>query len=63
MARSGDHWRVVRVILMDDQPCDPNGCCCCTHTIYIRNNMGQKCEGNYGLWVLNDILNKHILKI
>ena len=33
------------------------------HTIYIRNNMGQKCEGNCGLWVLNEILKKHILKI
>ena len=28
------------------------------HTIYIRNNMGQKCEGNCGLWVLNEILKK-----
>ena len=27
-----------------------------THTIYTRNNMGQKCEGNCGLWVLNEIL-------
>ena len=26
------------------------------HTIYTRNNMGQKCEGNCGLWVLNDVL-------
>ena len=26
------------------------------HTIYTRNNMGQKCEGNCGLWVLNGIL-------
>ena len=26
------------------------------HTIYTRNNMGQKSEGNYGLWVLNEIL-------
>ena len=25
------------------------------HTIYTRNNMGQKCEGNCGLWVLNEI--------
>ena len=25
--------------------------------------MGQKCEGNCGLWVLNEILKKHILKI
>ena len=32
------------------------------HTIYTRNNMGQKCEGNCGLWVLNKILKKHILK-
>ena len=23
------------------------------HTIYSRNNMGQKCEGNSGLWALN----------
>ena len=29
-----------------------------THTIYTRNNMGQKFEGNCGLWVLNEILKK-----
>ena len=29
-----------------------------THTIYTRNNMGQKCEGNCGLWVPNEILEK-----
>ena len=34
-----------------------------THTIYTRNNMGHKCEGDCGLWVLNEILKKHILKI
>ena len=28
------------------------------HTIYTRNNMGQKCEGNCGLCVLNKILKK-----
>ena len=28
------------------------------HTIYTRNNMGQKCEGNCGLWVLNEIIKK-----
>ena len=28
------------------------------HTIYSRNNMGQKCEGNCGLWVPNEILKK-----
>ena len=28
------------------------------HTIYTRNNMGQKCEGNCGLWVLNEIIEK-----
>ena len=28
------------------------------HTIYIRNYMGQKCEGNCGLWVLHEILKK-----
>ena len=26
------------------------------HTIYSRNNMGQKCDGNCGLWVLNEIV-------
>ena len=26
-----------------------------THTTYTRNNKGQKCEGNCGLWVLNEI--------
>ena len=29
-----------------------------THTIYTRNNVGRKCEGNCGLWVLNQILKK-----
>ena len=28
------------------------------HTIFSRNNMGQKCEGNCGLWVLNEIIKK-----
>ena len=28
------------------------------HTIYTRNNMGQKCEGDCGLWGLNEILKK-----
>ena len=28
------------------------------HTIYTRNDMGQKCEGNCGLWVLNEIHKK-----
>ena len=27
-----------------------------SHTTYTRNNMGQKCEGNCGLWVLNEII-------
>ena len=27
-----------------------------SHTIYTRNNMGQKCEGNCGLWVINEII-------
>ena len=27
-------------------------------TTYSRNNMGQKCEGNCGLWVLNEIIFK-----
>jgi hypothetical protein len=26
------------------------------HTTYSRNNIGQKCEGNCGLWVLNEII-------
>ena len=26
------------------------------HTIYSRNNMGQKCEGNCGLSILNEIM-------
>ena len=25
------------------------------HTTYSRNNMHQKCEGDCGLWVLNEI--------
>ena len=29
-----------------------------SHTIYTRNNMGHKREGNCGLWVLNEILKK-----
>ena len=28
------------------------------HTIYTRNNMGQKCEGDCGLWVLDEIIKK-----
>ena len=36
-------------LFANDQPC---------HTTYSRNNMGQKCEGNCGLWVLNEILKK-----
>ena len=27
-------------------------------TIYIRINMCQKCEGNCGLWVLNEMIKK-----
>ena len=33
------------------------------HTTYTRNNMGQKCKGNCGLWVLNEILEKNYLEI
>ena len=29
-----------------------------THTTYTRNNMGQKCEHNCGLWVINEIIKK-----
>ena len=32
------------------------------HTIYSRNNMGQKCEGNWGVWVLNEIIKRNVLK-
>ena len=35
-----------------------NGSDLVIHTIYTRNNMGQKCEGNCGLWVLNKVLKK-----
>ena len=28
------------------------------HTTYTRNNMGQKCEGDCGLWVLNEMIKK-----
>ena len=28
------------------------------HTIYTRDNMDQKCEGNCGLWVPNEIFKK-----
>ena len=28
------------------------------HTTYTRNNVGQKCEGNCGLWVLNEFFKK-----
>ena len=28
------------------------------HTAYSRNNMGQKCEENCGLWVLNEMIKK-----
>ena len=26
------------------------------HTTYSRNNIGQKCEGNCSLWVLNEMI-------
>ena len=26
------------------------------HTTYSRNSMAKKCEGNCGLWVLNEII-------
>ena len=28
------------------------------HTAYSRNSMGQKCEDNCGLWVLNEMIKK-----
>ena len=28
------------------------------HTTYRRNNMGQKCEGNCGFWIPNEIIKK-----
>jgi hypothetical protein len=28
------------------------------HTTYSKKNMGQKCEGDCGLWVLNKIIKK-----
>ena len=28
------------------------------HTTYIRNNIGQKCEGNCDLWILNEIIKR-----
>ena len=27
-----------------------------SHTTYTKYNMGQKCEGNCGLWFLNEII-------
>ena len=35
-----------------------NNKCYITHTTYSRNNIGQKCEGNCGLWILNEIIIK-----
>ena len=29
-----------------------------TPPTYTRNNMGKKCEGNCGLWVLNELISK-----
>ena len=28
------------------------------HTIYNKNNMGKKCQGNSGLWVHNEIIKR-----
>jgi hypothetical protein len=28
------------------------------HTTYSRNIIGKKCEGNCGLWVLNEIIKR-----
>ena len=33
-------------------------CYLLSHTAYSRNKMGQKCEDNCGLWVLNEIGNR-----
>ena len=33
------------------------------HTIYSKNNIGQKCKGNCGLWVLNEMIKKYIVEI
>ena len=33
-------------------------CCLVIHSIYSRNDMRQKCEGNCGLWVLNEMIKK-----
>ena len=32
--------------------------CLTSHTTYSKNNIGQKCEGNYGSWVLNEMIKK-----
>ena len=33
-----------------------------SHTIYNKNNMGKKCQGNSGLWVLNEIIKRIYLE-
>ena len=33
------------------------------HTIYSRNNMDQKCEGNCGLWVRDESNPENLKKI
>ena len=37
------------------------------HTTYIRNSMGQECEGNCVLWIFNELIKKiypeHLKKI
>ena len=45
------------------QPLDPEKLKKDMKISHIRNNMGQKCEGNCGLWVLNEMIKKYILKI
>ena len=53
------HWKALAQfgqVYTNVEKCNNTYRIVVSHTIYIRNNMGQKCEGNCGLWVLHEIL-------
>ena len=45
------YFTISQRVILSKQKCKK-----IVHTTYSRNNIGQKCEGNCGLWVLIEII-------